>query len=365
MNLKVLPKIRSSYKFPLGENQMDENLENQLEKNEENKEVEQKDEITKLVGDFETISTIFNEPNNMLKDLSDSFGSKNYATILESSKNVLSLMEQPTKQFIKVGMAFSISAAAEWASPLGEVGVDITRVQELISEAKEQFTEGEYHKADETIGKVRDMIPKLEEEQKRAAQESITTTEEIIEKVRNTGASADRAETCLSQAKKFLEDENYQQVVKLTREAKQAAEDARDQRVQTVSDALLFTRSVIDESRGVGVDISEPDAMYKQAKTAFGKGDFVKCSELTKEAEDLALKLQDAHIQKVLELKDKRAALEKERARPRPPAPKKQSTDADTDTQTESCPTCGQSMRFVQKYNRHWCTSCKKYGPKQ
>jgi putative cell wall-binding protein len=330
-----------------------------MDKETENKKLEHEDEITKLVEDMETINTIFNEPEDLLKGMTESFENKSYASILESSKDILTLLEETTKKFVRIGMAFSISSAARWVSPMSDVGVDTSSAEELITKAKEQFSDGDFHSADETLAQVREMIPDLEEQQKNMAGDYVSSTEKLIEEVEETGASVDTARRLLAQAKSALEKEVYQEALSHAREAKEAADIARDSRVQTVSDALLFTRSVIEESKGVGVDISEPEELYKEAKSAYAKGEYDKCSKLTKEAEEKALKLQDEHIQKVLELKEKREAMEKERAKPEPP--KRRATTLEE----EDCPTCSGPLRYVKKYDRHWCKQCKKYAPRK
>lgn len=330
----------------------------------ENREIKNQDEITKLLEDMEAINAVFNEPTNLLKDLMDSFGNKSYKNTLENGSKVLDIMDEPTQKFIKLGMAFSISAAGQWVSTFGEVGVDISKVEDLLSEAREQFLGGNFPKVNETIHEVRNIIPQLEEEQKEAANDGITSTERLIEEARNVGASIENAERSLQQAKSALEIENYLEVARHIKEGKESAEKARQKRIQSVSDALLFTRSVIDESRGVGVDISEPETIYKEAKAAFGEGDFQKCSELTKKAEEIALRLQDEHIQKVMELKEKRASMEVEKAKV-VAAEETVETEVEKEPTEDNCPSCGSTMRWVNKYNRYWCKSCRKYAPKK
>lgn len=330
----------------------------------ENKEIENQDEITKLLRDMEAINTVFNEPTNLLKDLMDSFGKKSYKNTLENGSKVLDMMDEPTQKFIKLGMAFSISAAGQWVSTFGKVGVDISKAEDLLSEAREQFLGGNFPKVNETIHEVRNMIPQFEEQQKEAVKDGISSTERLIEEAKIVGASVENAERSLQQAKTASEIENYLEVARQVKEAKESAEKARQKRIQSVSDALLFTRSVIDESRGVGVDISEPEAIYKEAKAAFGEGNFQKCSELTKKAEEIALKLQDEQILKVMELKEKRASMEVEKAKV-VATEEPVETEAEKEPTEENCPSCGSTMRWVNKYNRYWCRSCKKYAPKK
>jgi hypothetical protein len=331
-----------------------------MDEDTENNNIAKQDEILRLVEDRDAINTIFNEPMNLLNELRDTYGNRSYATTLKNGRKVFEILNEPTKQYKKIGIAFSISAATEWVTSLGGVGVDISGAEELISEAREYFTKSDYSSADETIGKVLDMIPDLESEQKEAASEGISSAERLIDEVKNIGAVVDDAERDLQQAKNFFEVGNYNEVARLTKDAKETAEDARQRRIQTVSDALLFTKSVIDESKEVGVNISESEDMYNEAKNAFGEGDFQKCSELVKKAEEKALQLQDEHIQKVMELKEKRASMATGRA---------EETKSEEKTQEkpkeENCPTCGSTMRYVEKYGRCWCKSCRKYAPKK
>lgn len=340
-----------------------------MEEDAENKELE--DEIKKLVVDIETMDTLFNEPRNLLDDLKDSYGRKNYANILENGKKVLEIMEGPTQNFIKVGTAFSISAAAEWVTILADCGVNISEASDLISKARNEFTEGEFEKANTSIEELSEMFPRLEEEQKEVAGESITSTEQLIEEAKGIDAIVHGSERALQQAKNALEAENYVDVARFIKEAREGAEYAKEKRIQTISDALLFSRSVIDESKAVGVDTSEPDSLYEEAQEAFKNEDYKKCSELNKQAEEKALQLQDEHIQKVIALKDKRAALlEKkasmEQADTEVLAEEGSSQEAaEEEEQEDLCPTCGAEMRYVEKYNRHWCRDCKKYGPKK
>lgn len=325
----------------------------------EKKDYDKQNELSKLIQDTETLLSIFNEPTNLLKDLKESYERKSYSNTIENASKVLTMMEQPTEKFIKYGTAFSISAAGNWVSSLREVGVDITQAEELLSKATEQFIVGDFQQANQIMNEVKEIIHNLEGEQRGAAEKGISSTEKLVEEAKGIGANVDEAERNLQQAKNFFETENYPEVARFLGQAKEEAEKARQKRIQSVSDALLFTRSVIDESKEVGVDTSEPETLFKDAKAAFGAGDFAKCSELTKQAEEKALQLQDLHIQKVLELKEKRATIETRRQETVSEQTEK------PETSEENCPTCGQTMRYVKKYNRHWCRNCKKYGPKK
>ena len=190
-----------------------------MDEDTENNDMENQDEITKLLADTEAINTIFNEPANLLKDLMDSFGSKSYESTLESGSKVLGIMNEPTEQFIKLGMAFSISAAAQWVSNLGEVGVDITKAEDILSKAKDQFLGGDFPKVNETIGEVRDIIPELEKDQKDAAFEAISQTERLIEEVGKVGAGIDDADGDLQEDNNILESGKYLDVARLAKKS--------------------------------------------------------------------------------------------------------------------------------------------------
>lgn len=321
----------------------------------EHNEPENVDEISKLTKNTGALETIFSEPTTLLKEMFDSFENKSYTIALEDGKKVLEIMESPMQEYMKMGMAVSISAAAKWSSSLGDVGVDTGQIEELIAQAKNHFASRDFKKVNENIEKIREMIPDLEEAQKEIAQNKITATEGILEEAKGTGASLTRAERALKQAKNFFEVGNYAQVARLTEEAQEEASSSKKQRVQTTSDALLFTRSIIEESKDIGVDTKEPEAIFKKAKKAFGRGDFVESAELNKQAEELALKLQDEHMEKVLQLKKKRESMKNQ----------KESEIAEKEDEEETCPTCDSIVRYVKKYNRYWCKKCEKYTPKK
>jgi putative cell wall-binding protein len=324
--------------------------------------IENVDEISKLTKNTEALETIFKEPTTLLKEMQDSLEKRSYTNTLEDGKKVLEIMNEPMHEFMKMGMAISISAASRWASTLGEVGVDISQVEELIAQARQQFTADDFKEADETIGKVRELIPRLEDEEKTMANETLTQAEQLIQETRDIGASVTSAERALNQAKNLMEVGNYPQVARLTQEAKEEAEAAKRQRIQTTSDALLITRSVIEESRDIGVDVKEPEALFKKAKNAFGKGEFAKCAKYNKQAEELALKLQDEHLERVIQLKEKREAMKKERVTVQTKEPESEKKEEEP---REVCPKCESEVRFVTKYNRYWCKECKKYTPKK
>jgi Zn finger protein HypA/HybF involved in hydrogenase expression len=324
----------------------------------ENTNLETKDEISRLAKNPDILDSIFNEPTTLLKEMFEDFENNSFTSTLEESKDIFKIIEEPTERFVRMGVALSISAAAQWATVLDEIGVDIGEIEGLINQARKQFNTDEFSDAGETIEKLRQMIPDLEEEEKDIAWKSVTTTEEILKNSEGIGASLAEAERALEQAKNLYEVGNYLQVARLTKEAAEAAEGAKDKRIQTTSDALLFTRSVIEESKDIGVDVTEPEAIYKVAKKAYAQGDYAQAAELNAEAEEIALKLQDEHLKKVMELKEKREIMLKERDEA------KKEVESEEHEQV-SCPTCGGDTKFVKKYNRYWCKPCKKYAPKK
>lgn len=322
------------------------------------------DELSKIVGDAETINSIFSGPMELLKDLQHSYGSKNYATTLEKGRESLGMMDEPSAQFVRAGMAFSISAALEWVLSLGGVGVDVSKAEALLSKARDHFSKEDYDKTSKILSDIEDMMRELEVLQVDVAQAKLTETEKLVSEVRDIGAIVHTAEIALQKAKTSFDTQNYPQVAQLTNEANEAAEKAREQRIQTISDSILFTRSIIDESKEIGVNVKEPNKMYNEAQKAFDSGDYKKCSELSKKAEELSLQLQDEHIKKVMALKEKMEVMKREAASRVEEEALQKALTPDSEAE-DSCPFCGQKMRWIEKYERYWCNSCQKYAPKK
>jgi len=320
------------------------------------------DELSKIVGDAETIDTIFSGPIDLLKDLQHLYSNKNYAATLEKGRQTLDMMDEPSKQFVKAGMAFSISAALDWVLSLGGAGVDVSKAEALLSKARDHFSKEDYDKTSKTLADIEDMMRELEVLQVDVAQAKLDETEKLVSEVREMGAIVHNAEIALQKAKTSFETQDYPQVAKLTSEACEAAEKAREQRIQTISDSITFTRSIIDESKEIGVNVKEPNKLHNDAKKAFDSGEYVKASELTKKAEELSLQLQDEHIKKVMALKDKMEEMKREAAERAAQAPTEPVPSGEDE---DSCPFCGQKMRWIEKYERYWCNSCQKYAPKK
>ena len=182
------------------------------------------DELSKIVGDAETINSIFNEPMELLKDLQHSYGSKNYAATLEKGRQTLGMMDEPSTQFVRAGMAFSISAALEWVLSLGGVGVDVSKAEALLSTARDHFSNEDYDKTSKTLADIEGMMRELEVLQVDVAQAKLTETEKLVSEVRGIGAVVHNAEITLQKAKTSFDTQNYPQVTQLTSEANEAAE---------------------------------------------------------------------------------------------------------------------------------------------
>ncbi len=116
------------------------------QENEEN--LDELSEILKNTGAFEGI---FKEPMDLLKEMYESLEKKSFTETIEDGKKVIEALETPVHEFQKIGMAVSISAASQWASALGELGVETEPIDELISQAKEYFTKMDFKEADQKM----------------------------------------------------------------------------------------------------------------------------------------------------------------------------------------------------------------------
>lgn len=337
-------------------------------------------EILKTISDTNTIENLFSEPSRLLHDVRNSYETGNYTQAIEKGRQTLGLLNEHREKFEKVGLAFSIAAADAWLSNFKEAGVDISGTEDLLTESKSNFRKGDFTKTDKGLEEVTNRMSKLQNDQINVARKSLETTRQFVENIKMIGANVTDAENILAQAIAAFEDNNYVHVARLTSEAKENAKGARKNRIQAISEALLITRSLIDETKNVGVDITEPEEIYNRAKAAFDADDYKKCQELNREAEQLALELQDAQIAKVMQLKGRRdsgpvggTTVSPAGHQPQAGYPTQQgytppTTGYGAQPQASGggqCQNCGSQMRFIQKYDRFWCDQCRLYGPKR
>jgi len=335
------------------------------EEKKENKEEKYLAEVETILKDFKNQSQIFEKGNDLLKKMQSNFSEGNLEGTISDGIAGSGMIEDMTNRFEKVRKAFIIYAFRQLIADVKDSGIDISEAETLVLNAVEHFHKGEDKDLESVLKEIANKAEDLQKEQAKRMKELISTVDEFLNQTKDLDVDINEAKKLLSKAKDAFDSDKLKKVSYFATKAKKAAEDARKDLIQGISDSLLLLRTVLDDAKDIGADVTEAEKLYSQAKTAFDGGNYEDCKTMIKEAEQLALQLQDAQIQKAIELSRRREGEEVVQVKPEMPSMKREfpqdyaRPSAQTYPQTPmppsrmpsqprrrktKCPNCGQSF---------------------
>ncbi len=263
-------------------------------------------EVEKVLKEFKSQKPIFERVDSLLKEIQQNFEEGNLEGTITKGVEGSGLIEETIDQFEKVRRAYVIYAFRQLIGDVRDCGIDIGEVEQLANQAALHFFLDEKEELDAALEKIANQAESLTVEQAKKMKELITSVEEFIDETRDLGANIKEAKELFSQAQEAFSSNTFKKMSYYATMAKKAAEDARKDRIQSISDSLIFVRSILDDARDIGADVTEAEKIYSKAESAFSEEKYVESKALIKEAEQLALELQDAQIQKAMRLRRRR-----------------------------------------------------------
>jgi len=386
---------------------------------------DKKADIKKVLEGAGDPTGIFSDLSGKLKEAKSLFEKKDFDAAIAQSRDSLDLIQTCRKKFLSISMGYSVTGSTELISQISKTGVSTKEAEGMVKEVTEHVLGEDFEKAHEGIGKLLEIIKTLKEKQVAASKKLIDNLKKLIEDVKGIEADTSEADSILAKAESAFNAKNYVETAELVEKATESAEKKREERIQTVKEALSKTRSLIDESKSIGVDISKPNKLFKEAEEAFQNKDYTKCFELNTETEKVVSELEEAQIQKVMEVQKRKQTREQDgpakEAGEKAPEEEETEEEAATDTESESedegiisrrfeiedaaaeeedeeeddeagmpemkvisgdtgtegtdaeqpasqgkqavmCSSCGSIMRYIEQYSRYWCDQCQKYA---
>jgi DNA repair exonuclease SbcCD ATPase subunit len=263
-------------------------------------------EVEKTLKDFKNQGSIFEEANELLEKMQRNFGDGNLEDAIAKGVEGSSLIEDTTIKYELVRRAYVILAFRQLLSDVKEAGIDIGDANTQAQNAAELFHKGETEELDGVLQEIAKKAKDLQKEQAKKLKQLISSVEELIDQTKELGAESMEARDLLQKAEESFESKIFKKVSYYATKAKKAAEDARKDRIQGISDSLLFVKTILEDTREIGADVSEVESLYSDAKTAFQEERYMDCKSLIKDVEQTALQLQDAQIQKAMKLRKRR-----------------------------------------------------------
>jgi hypothetical protein len=328
----------------------------------EKKEEEYLAEVETILKDFKNHGSIFDKGNELLQKMQSNFSEGNLEGTISDGIAGSGMMEEMTNKFEKVRKAFIIYAFRQLIGDVRDSGIDISEAEALVLKGADYFHKGQDKDLEDILKEIANKAKGLQEEQAKRMKELISNVEEFLAQTRDLDVDITEAKELLAKAKDAFDSNKLKKVSYFAIKAKKAAEDARKDKIQGISDSLLLLRTILDDTKGIGADVTEVEKLYSHARTAFDRGKYEECKTKIKEAEQMALQLQDSQIQKAIELGRKRETEKVTDAKPGMPPMKKEFPQDYTRQSTQTYPQTPMPTSQIPAQPRVRKTKCPNCG---
>ncbi|UCF07837.1 MAG: hypothetical protein JSW28_09380 [Thermoplasmata archaeon] len=263
-------------------------------------------EVEKVLKNYKSKAAIFDKADEQLHRMQGNFEEGNFGGTISQGIKSSGLIHDLSKRYENVRRAFMIMSFRQLISDVKEAEIDAGEAETQVFKAAELFHNQENEALDGILKEMNDTAEHLQKEQAKKIKDMIFSVEEFIAQAMDLGADVEKAKKSFREAEDAFDSKKFKKVHQQLAKARKAAEDARRDRIQGLSDSLLFVKSILDDARDIGADVSDADELYIKAKSAFDEENYGESKVLIKEVEALALELQDAQIKKAMKLRMRR-----------------------------------------------------------
>jgi tetratricopeptide (TPR) repeat protein len=186
-------------------------------------------------------------------------------------------------------------------------GIDVKTSSEIktaLAEAKKAFMHGPPKRRETTLEELESLIMKALKAHLEKSEQAEEELRRALEEYASFGTHVNGPNEILEIAVQAKNSFDVEQYVGLLGQAKAQADRARAARMKEIEDAFEHVRMAIDAAREAGVDTSEGEARYNDARTAFNDSNFVRAMQLLAGIEQA---VDNAHLQRVRQDRDTEA----------------------------------------------------------
>ncbi len=167
-----------------------------------------------------------------------------------------------------------VNAAQEQINTAKKVGIDCTKAEELISQAKNTLKGGDNEKAYNLANDCSNEVKKAYE---RHAQSLYKDVQGLLPRAESVGADGARFIDPLSQVKGAIDAKEYNKAIDLSGKIKK---DIEESITRIVVDAIEgYAQPALNGARGLGIDLSKADELMTQARAALASKDYEKAHD--------------------------------------------------------------------------------------
>ncbi len=292
------------------------------------------------------------------------FKTGKYFNFLDHIENTIDIGEVTLKRYQAKGLSFAILSSERLVESLEELNLDTKEANELLSQSKKYFMEGNYEEGGKTVRMIRDLTFILRNQQRYKACEMIKNLESRINEAKRIGANTGYAERKFNEAKLLFDRGLLIFCQKTLDKANETLKDTKECRISVIKESIAFVDCLIADAREIGVDVSDSEELLNTAKSLFLNEEFQMCIHTTIQAEEMTTDMISRQVKKAQTLADSLNERFKAVATAIPytqlSSEKWQGFSKASEVKN-TCTTCEGELEYIHRYRRWFCSNCVKY----
>jgi len=234
------------------------------------------DQIEKVKGmdvEFEHLEENYNKIENAERLIDKGKNKKALDKIEEVRKTINNHIEKTIESKIK--------NIKDQLDTLEGIGIDFSKSDDLLDEAKSLFNDEWYWEA---YDKLEDAEESIENKRKKSkkARDQLKKVKDIIQESKSLNTDVEEPEQIIEKVEEAIENNNYQYALEELELAKRKVRNAEKKRVKNI---LNTFRKKIEKARSKGLDIALADNIMRRAEKAMDEGDYREAINLAMQSE--------------------------------------------------------------------------------
>ena len=198
--------------------------------------------------------------------------------------------------------AVSIRAVDELLSGLVKDGARVDpALQTALAAAKLSFVNGPPRAREEALENLESLAMDTYAASVSGSEQKEEELRELLADYESFGTRTEEPRRYLEIASQAKQAKSMGEYAKLVSQARESAENAKDNRVKEIGNAFHIVKAGADEARDIGVDVSSMVSTLGQARSAYDSGAFKQAVDLLAAAEQA---VDQAHIEELKRRKD-------------------------------------------------------------
>lgn len=263
------------------------------------------DEADRLISQRRNLDLTLDDLEYNLDQIRMRFEERNYGGALTNSLGVREVAGNKMKELERYIWTYTILSSEKIIEDCSKIGADTDSAVRMLLSAKDAYKKDDIADNTALIEDLQNKANELLQKELENCREHLAKREKFVEEVKNLGAKVSESEEALKRAWESLERNDCLRAMEHADKAVEFGKATKAMRIEEIKNAIPMTRSLIEEAKQLGSDVTEAEKYLSQAENALARRDYLLCAELSKRAEQNTIELQSTQIRKAMELRQK------------------------------------------------------------